>query len=757
MPFVGTDTETFKFQPGWMVPRQVCTTLGVARSDSPWLDRLLEPVPAAHVLRREFRVNGETYDTALLDRRGASIAWPLLVEDPEAHLVFHNMAYDLLGAVQNFPDATLGVLKAINDGRVWDTAHRERLKNNASGNLRWQPDPWTGKLTDRKIYALATLAKRYLDVDLTEEKSDPDAWRLRYAELDGVPLAEWPEPAIVYALMDAVYPLPILANQDAALPAVYHVEHPTRCTIWSEPSPPLPGVPGGIRRFAGEYHLAISALPFNSAAVWGLRTDPKRVDQTLQAWAEEAERGVEIGKAAGFIRDKPGHKQDGTRDMKALAALTAEAYGGIPQDLELARRLFAERNFRDPSSKEDQKEAKAILKDLDARARRKLVREVCRDLDLDDDLYTDTGKISTRHDVLATCGDPQLEGYSDCTAAVKYTTNWETALREGTQIPITYGIDPLKSTGRISVFGRLYHQIPKKGRTREAHRPRPGWCYVMADYSTLELCTAAQVQKTLGLGTDMLDAIKAGKDLHVMVGYGLMNEDGVPCPDGGSWTYEAAMRARRGEYGDELKTLVNGTYRQTGKGANFGLLGGLGARTFVKYCKGMGLHDIDVAKAERVKRIWGETFPSNLAYLAYIGELLEFADTTAIKQLCSGRVRGNVMYTFAANSYFQGLAADGFAMAAWKIFQESVGQPDSDLFGARMVVPLHDEFILESPLDRFREVARGLERCMVDGMQLATPDVPIKAEAAASLIWSKDVEPVYDVEGRLQLWEPSTP
>ena len=52
-------------------------------------------------------------------------------------------------------------------------------------------------------YDLATLETNHLGLDRSADKEDPDAWRLRYHELDGVNANDYPEDAAEYAMADA--------------------------------------------------------------------------------------------------------------------------------------------------------------------------------------------------------------------------------------------------------------------------------------------------------------------------------------------------------------------------------------------------------------------------------------------------------------------------------------------------------------------------------------------------------------------------
>lgn len=62
-------------------------------------------------------------------------------------------------------------------------------------------------------YSLSKLVDWYFKEDISETKTDPDAWRLRYSELEDIPKNQWPQDAIDYAIQDSVYAYDIYQKQ----------------------------------------------------------------------------------------------------------------------------------------------------------------------------------------------------------------------------------------------------------------------------------------------------------------------------------------------------------------------------------------------------------------------------------------------------------------------------------------------------------------------------------------------------------------
>ncbi|AKQ65122.1 DNA polymerase I [Myxococcus hansupus] len=165
-------------------------------------------------------------------------------------------------------------------------------------------DPSTGRKLDDDEgarYPLALLVQRYLGLDISEDKKNPKAWRLRYGELDGVPVERWPTEAAAYPKRDARYTLNVFFRQEAIAR-----ETPN----------------GGNLHAEAEQMRAAFAL--HLASIWGLRTNGDSVavlrERVEREWGENRAKF----QAAGIYR------ADGTKDSKRLAALVTAAYDGQP-------------------------------------------------------------------------------------------------------------------------------------------------------------------------------------------------------------------------------------------------------------------------------------------------------------------------------------------------------------------------------------------------------------------------------------------
>jgi hypothetical protein len=111
----------------------------------------------------------------------------------------------------------------------------------------------------------------------------------------------------------------------------------------------------------------------------------------------------------------------------------------------------------------------------------------------------------------------------------------------------------------------------------------------------------------------------------------------------------------------------------------------------------------------------------------------------------TGRLRGKVGFSQSRNTPFQGIAADGAKIALWGLYRA----------GFRVVAFIHDEFLIELPLEGdHTEAASRVDRILCESMEQLTGSVPISCEYALSNRWFKAAEAVFDESGKLCLWNP---
>lgn len=355
---------------------------------------------------------------------------------------------------------------------------------------------------------------------------------------------------------------------------------------------------------------------------------------------------------------------------------------------------------------------------------------------------TPTGGVSLDSDACKETEDETLEDYALYTELGAVLAKDVVALAKASVFPVHTHYD-LAETGRTTSAGPNVQNWRRRVGIRECFVPRPGKVYASADYNALELHTLAQACITLLGRSHLAEVLNAGQDPHTALAGDIL---GI--------TYDEC--AARVEAGDEAADAA----RQTAKVANFGLPGGLGPKKLVLYARkaykvdlgnGQG-EEAAIERARVLKAQWFERWPEMRDYFRHV-ESLQQGDTYWLEQLFSGRMRGGAKYTAACNSFFQGLAADLAKHVGFLVSKACYVDRSSPLFGSRIVVFAHDEYILETnDTPGAHDVATELARQMVDGARDFLPDVKPKAKPLLMRHWSKKAKAVYDNAGRLVPW-----
>ena len=306
-------------------------------------------------------------------------------------------------------------------------------------------------------------------------------------------------------------------------------------------------------------------------------------------------------------------------------------------------------------------------------------------------------------------------------------------LKRGTKEPLHTRFEPLLETGRTSSSKPNVQNPRREPGVRECYIPRPGNVYVSCDYSSAELITLAQTNFSVFGFSSMRDRLIEGKDLLLDFASQLLGID----------YHDAKKKKEAGD--DEISNA-----RQYAKAAMYGFPGGMGILKFIQYAKGVGL-TLTEDEVRLLKNRWLDSFPEMQKYFRWINDSIKAKPE--IKQLFSNRIRGNVRFTEACNSYFQGLAADGAKDALYEVVKASYVDKKSSLYGSRPCNFIHDQIILETKEENAAEAAKELEKSMVETFKKWTPDVPVKAEACISYCWSKDAKPVKNEKGELIPWK----
>lgn len=747
MYFLGYDTETGLIKAGLQAPPWACGTFATWDGSG---------------VVREIEVEGPVFAARLHKA----------LHDPRAIITGAYTAYDMIGPLQHFPELRPSIWETYAQGRIIDVQLREKLLDLAQDTVQGS-------------YSLAALVLRRFGVDLSEDKTDPDAWRLRYNELRGVPLALWPEDAISYAQEDAVWALLLAQAQQKDAESLDY--------LTSDGFIP------------GEQDCARASFALGLISAWGVRTDLARV----RAWSNELEDhinralGVLMGdqdalrwtlddcedeetqervtswldaiQAPDFLplakyATKAGQrvistsrKEVQSRVVKAKAqdvveelvtlrkeqieGLAVPAVALVPhEDPKLAKRgdrlvtIKGESpiGLSDVTAMEWVEDPKDPANSKDRPVRRVGVTwsgETLGEVDLP---RTATMGVATGADVVEGLGDPVLDAYVEYKSLEKLQSTYLPVVESGAVRPISTRYDPLKVTLRTGSSHPNIQNIPQKGAARPCFTARPGWVLSSIDLDGAELCGWSELCYRLYGYSTMGDALNAGRDPHTI----LANR----FPEYEALTYEDLIGLKKA--GDaHFKRR-----RDLAKIPNFSRMGGGGARRVREEVRKKQGLQLSLEMVQTLFRYFEETWTEAGPWLAS-GPAF---GTTATVILAGSGVRViNRDYSAYLNNQFQGLVAQAFKEALFACARACyMAGPGDPLYLTRIVIEVHDEIISEHPEDRAHEAAEALRDVFLATCQRWFRHVRLSAEPALMRHWYKAAATVRDDAGRLVIWTP---
>lgn len=618
-------------------------------------------------------------------------------------LVAHNAAFDLSVCAEYSPQLLPKIFDALNRDQIRDTKLRQGLIDIEVGRRK---NPVNGKREVlrngewvRVDYSLAGnsniegstgLVGLYFGKDRSSQKGE-DSWRLRYSELDGLPLELWPEEASKYALEDAVDTLDVYLAQAAArgvAPLDSLVDEPPQCR---------------------------KAFALRLVSAWGLRVDAATLD--------------ELERRCLKVRDEIRIKLMSPGVLGCDVCATGEPCK--------THGLFRyEGPKRDPKRK--------IVKNTKAIQAR--IVAAFADLGLPYPV-TDKGAPKTDRDALVMSCDPLLEELAEAGPVSTTLQTFIPALRQGVEVPINTTFDELLDTGRISSSKPNLNNLARGDAlqalvqmdVRQAVYAPEGFYICSVDYSQAELRSHAEVNYTLFGESAMGDLFNKDPEADPYVAFAATIL-GI--------SYEEAMAKKKTD--PEVKRL-----RGLGKVAVLSLPGGCGPQKLLEIARKQYGIKMTLAEARQHRENWKRAFPEMRKYLDYISSRTANGYFT-LEQLVSGRKRGMCGYSDGANSYFQGLTADGAADALYAVCEEMYLDKGTPLYGSRPFGFAYDEILALVPIELAHEAAFRLSEVMIERMARKVKRVPIVAHPALMKRWTKAAEPKFDENGRLIPWDLTT-
>lgn len=668
-----------------------------------------------------------------------------LLASPEAHLVLHNVAFDLV-VTWRLLGTCAGVFNALLAGRVSCTKIREKLLNLADqGDLRMRRLP-NGAYAQVQ-YDLTSVVRSNGGAGRDKEKIKAnkdgtwgDSWRLNFGALKGLSAADYPEGAREYVLADATEVTWLYRCQERRAAAL------------------------GLDLAGVEPLQVAKAFCLFGMQARGVMVDPDAVEALERQLDHDlGDDNLPLLIASGVLRPSQPPRPSVQKDHVE----------GCPR-----KKCACPPKMTAPKASSVNKAALQAL-----------VEQVCEEHDLPvkytdpSDTYPE-GQVSTDSEVVETLKSfhPVIEEYAFRQNLLGLQTREVPRMKIPRDQPqvVHPNFNELVSTGRTSCSaselypsGNIQNVDP---RARNCYVPRPGFLFCSVDYSMMELVTVAQVvYSTLGYSTHR-DLINAGVKLHdylgaqialafspefqAIVGRGCARQQ----------AYEAFLALAKSS--DPAHKALHKEYRTMAKPTGLGYPGGLGPKTFCAYARGTyQLKDVTLEKATALRDLWFDVHPDMRTFFDVVKSRRDPANDKQVRNKRTGEVRVREAYWYSTPSGMirRGCsfteAANGCALqspgaelasmgmiqvcrAAWDETQNSI------LYGRCFPVAfIHDEVLSEVRDDEMvHEVVEEKKRLMVAGGRAVVPDVELKAEGCLMRRWDKAAEPVYR-DGRLVVWE----
>lgn len=395
-------------------------------------------------------------------------------------------------------------------------------------------------------------------------------------------------------------------------------------------------------------------------------------------------------------------------------------------------------------------EAKSKAGTRDMKKAKERMERVCAELGISPKL-TDKKQICLDAEACRDSADPVLKAYSTYVSANTILTRAEALLHGSRGLPLQTSYNPLLNNGRTSsrepsfpLKGTNFQNVPREGRLRHCYIPRPGFLLDSIDYQMAELHTVSQCEIWFTGKSKLAEALNQKRDVHCDVGSILINRP-----------YEEVLANR--------KTGIYKKARQDSKEVNFGGFGCLSPKRLTLQTNKKAKNKderIDDERAKVIMRAWEARWePQN--YFDAVRALFPNGDgrgLATIKQFVSGRVRAHIDFPTACNTFFSGLAAEGMKAALFALAEACyTAKPSDALYGTHPVLSIHDENLLEHPIDRAVDAAWAACEIMINEFNRYVPDVHVRAKPALMEYWDKNAEDIYDETGLLAIWTPTGP
>ncbi len=270
----------------------------------------------------------------------------------------------------------------------------------------------------------------------------------------------------------------------------------------------------------------------------------------------------------------------------------------------------------------------------------------------------------------------------------------------------SYFHQTVTATGRLSSTDPNLQNIPTRfeaGRKlREIFKPQEGYIYIDADYSQIELRVLADASQD----ENMINAFKNGEDIHRQVASQVFN---TPFDE---VTKEQRSHAKAVNFGIVYGMSDYGLSEEIGVSVKTARL--YIQNYFEKYPKIKEFEDTLIEKAK--KEGFVETKYGRRRYIPEINSSSYMVRQSGIR--------------IATNTPIQGTAADIMKIAMINVYNKM----KEEKLKAKLLLQIHDELLIEAPLDEKEKVKEILKTQMEDAAKLS---VPLIAEVSEATNWEE--------------------
>lgn len=767
------DVETFLSVPGRYVPRLVCGSF-------------YDDADAAADAEAELTGGPSADAGTLLDRQGTRQVFESLIRDfarTGGMVAGANVAFDFAVMGSDFPELLPAIFELYEADGVFDVLIGQALDHVAKGHLFKAPDGGPmlgadGKI--RKRYSLDLVVYQRLGRDNAKVH---DEWRMRYGDLSALPIDQWPFEARVYPIDDArnTYQVArdLISKASNMDPIVRYI--PNRpASEWV-----------GVRAdwFNGRQGVQLSHPGLNAFAAfclhlltaWGIRTDAAKLRELIarseQKHAEEVARFVAIGMLkAGCEKHKeaPGSfdpscakcveergKENGREVKRAIIRAYNHDRGDVP-----CPACGGAGEVPSPKTGNPIQCKPCAATGLDA----------------GNAPITPGGGVQASRDACLQSGNDDLADLKESNNR-KIRQTYIPFLSQGTVSPIHVSANALVKTARTS-FGKgdegdetpgLLQTFPRKGGAREtivagefpdASGEIVPWVLCSNDWAALEFYNLGQAQKWVCGYSPILDALREGKDPHVMLGSKMTGT-----------VYDEFQRNRKADVA-KTRSFFNDV-RQGSKPGNYGYGGRMGPARMAftqriqrvgghgsmcrllhrEPARGCGSEKITVWKkrpistgpvcaacvevCEELRQGWLEVW--QLAeYFAWVDSHEGIQDGNAVMVTPgTGYIRGGLNVSEGCNHPFQHQGGYGSKLALIMVSRECYVNHGTPLYGCRPQVFAHDEILTGMPQNVAHLAAARQTELMKAAMSTIVPDLEVPIEPALMRRWYKEAEPFF--------------